>query len=58
MAAACGTNGEQEVHTGFYLENREKNRLARPRRRWEDNVKMRILRNGIGGPGLDWSGIR
>jgi len=50
--------GVQEVHTGFWLENRENNRLGRPRRRWEGNIKMLLLRNRIGGPGLDWSGSR
>jgi hypothetical protein len=50
--------GVQYVHTGFGLENREKNRYGRSRRRWEDDVKMRLLRNRIRGPGLDWSGSR
>jgi len=57
MGAACGTyggiGGAYRVLVG---KNRERNRLGRPRRRWEDNVKMRLLRNRIGGPGLDWSG--
>jgi len=29
---------------GFGLENGGKNRLGRPRCRWQDNVKMRLLR--------------
>jgi len=58
MGAACGTYGVEEMHSGFWLENGGKNRVGRPRRRWEGNVKMRLLRNRTGGPGMDWSGSR
>jgi hypothetical protein len=30
--------------------------LERPRRRWEDNIKMDLREVGWGGPGLDQSG--
>ena len=30
--------------------------LGRPRRRWEDNIKMDLLEVGFGGHGLDLAG--
>jgi hypothetical protein len=37
-------------------EKPEKNRpLGRPRRRWEDNIKMDLLEVGCGG--MDWIGL-
>jgi len=31
--------------------------LGRPRRRWEDNIKMDLLEAGCGGYGLDRAGL-
>jgi hypothetical protein len=31
--------------------------LARPRRRWEDTIKMDLQGSGMGGYGLDWAGL-
>jgi hypothetical protein len=30
--------------------------LGRPRRRWEDNIRMDLQKVGCGGYGLDWAG--
>ena len=41
------------MHTAFWWENlRGKRPLGRPRRRWEDNIKMDI--SGSGMWGMDW----
>jgi len=43
--------------TGFYRVLVEKPKgkrpLGRPRRRWNDNIKMDLQNVGCGGPGLD-----
>jgi hypothetical protein len=31
-----------------------KRRLGRPRRRWEDGIRMNLGEIGLGGGGLDW----
>jgi len=36
-----------EVHTGFWWED-ERTPLGRPRRRWEDNIKIDLLDVGLG----------
>jgi hypothetical protein len=42
-----------EVHTGFWWGDlREGYHLGRPRRRWEDNIKMDLQEVGWGG--MDW----
>jgi hypothetical protein len=42
-----------EAYTGFWLGKPEKRRpLGKPRRRWEDNVKMDLQEVGCGG--MDW----
>jgi hypothetical protein len=35
---------------------REGGHFERPRRRWEDNIRMNLQRHGIGRHGLDLSG--
>jgi hypothetical protein len=43
----------------FFIGNPEGNRpLGRPRRRWEDNIKMDLKDIGFGGLGFDSSGSR
>jgi len=44
------------VHTAFWWENlRGKRPLGRPRRRWEDNIKIGIQEIGWGG--MDWNDL-
>ena len=47
--------GRGEVDTGFWWGNLREIPLGRPRRRWEDKVKM-DLQEGTGGHGLDRCG--
>lgn len=35
-------------------ENQKERRLAKPRRRWEDNIKVGIGKDMIGGCGMTW----
>jgi hypothetical protein len=47
---ACSTYGREERRIeGFNGENGGKEPLGRPRRRWEDNIKMDIHEVGCGG---------
>ena len=50
MGWACSTyGGRGEVHTGFWWGKREGKRpLGRPRRRWEDNIRMDLQEVGLG----------
>jgi hypothetical protein len=43
-----------ETYTGFWWENPKKKPLGRPRRRWEDGIKMDLRKIGWGGV---WSGF-
>jgi len=44
--------GRGEAYRGFWWGNlREKRPLRRPRRRWEDNIKMDLQEVGCGGMG-------
>jgi len=46
--------GRGEAYTGFWWGNlREKRQLARPRRRWEDNIKMDLQEVEMWGDGMD-----
>jgi len=51
MGGACSTYGERigEAHKGFCGGKRP---LGRPRRRWEDNIKMDLKE--VGCEGVDW----
>jgi len=45
------------VYIGFWWEKPEGRRiLGRPKRRWEDNIKIDIQEVGCGGYGLDGAG--
>jgi hypothetical protein len=47
--------GRGEVFTGFMVGRPEGNRpLGRPRRRWEDNIKMDVREIGIDGANWIW----
>jgi hypothetical protein len=54
MEGACSAYGGEEGRVqGFGGENLSENRpLGRPRRRWEDNIKMDLQEVGCGG--IDW----
>jgi hypothetical protein len=54
MGEACSTYGEGgEEYTGFWWGNlKERKPLGRPRRRWEDNIKMNIQKVECGD--MDW----
>ena len=53
MGRACGTYGEDRgVHRVLVGKPEGKRPLGRPRRRWEDNIKMDLQEDG-GGRG-DW----
>ena len=48
--------GQRRVYAGFLLGKPEGKRpLVRPRRRWEDNIKMELQEVGCGG--MDWMGL-
>ena len=54
MGVACGAYGGGERHVqGIGGESCGKKPLGRPRRRWEDNIKMDLHEVGCGGYGLD-----
>ena len=45
--------GRREVYTGFWWGNLRATRtLGRPRRRWEDNIKMDLQE--VGCKGMEW----
>jgi hypothetical protein len=53
MSGVCSTNGEEEeknANRSLMGKPEGKRPLARPRCRWEDNVKMDL----IGWGGMDW----
>ena len=53
MGGACSAYGEWRcVYKGLVVEPEGKRRLGRPRRRWEDNIKMDLHDVGCGG--MDW----
>ena len=42
------------MHTGFWSGNlKERGKLGRPKPRWEDNIKINLKRDVVGGHGLD-----
>ena len=52
MGGACGGMGEgRDVHRVLVGKPKGKRPLGRPRRRWEDNIKMDLQEVGGGG---DW----
>jgi hypothetical protein len=53
MGGACSTNGEKRnAYRILVGKPEEKRLLGRPRRRWEDNIKMDL--GEIGWGGMDW----
>jgi hypothetical protein len=53
VGRACGTHGRGEKRVqGFGVKARRKRPLERPRRRWEDGIKMDLRETGSGG--VEW----
>jgi len=53
MGVECRAYGREERHIqGFGGKLEGKRPLGRPRRRWEDNIKMDLQEVGCGG--MDW----
>jgi hypothetical protein len=53
MGGACSTDGDKRNAYRILMGKPEGNRpLGRPRRRWEDNIKMDLREIGWGG--VDW----
>ena len=48
MSRACGTYGGRGVHKVLVGKPEGKRPLGRPRRRWEDNIKMDLQEVGRG----------
>jgi len=58
MIGACGAYGEgRGVHRVLVGKPEGKKLLGRPRRRWEDNIKMDLREVGGGGDWM-WSWLR
>jgi len=56
MGGACSTYGEgRSVYRVLVGKSEGKRPLGRPRRRWEDNIKMDIQE--VGREGMDWVGL-
>jgi hypothetical protein len=56
MGRACSTNGEKRNAYRILVGTPEgKRRLERPRRRWEDAIRMDLRKIGWGG--LDWTDL-
>jgi hypothetical protein len=57
VGGACGTHGRVEkVYKVLVGKPEGKRPLGRPRRRWEDGIRMDLMEIGLGGCGLDWTG--
>jgi hypothetical protein len=53
MGGACSTYGEtRSIYRVLTGKPEGKRPLGRPRRRWEDNIKMNLQEVGCGG--MDW----
>jgi hypothetical protein len=52
MGRACSTNGEKNAYRILVGKPEGKRPLERPRRTWEDNIKMELGKIGWGG--MDW----
>jgi hypothetical protein len=53
MGGACSADGEErDVYTVLVGKPEGKRPLGRPRRRWEDNIRIELREVGCGG--MDW----
>jgi hypothetical protein len=55
MGGACRSDGERGVYRVLVRKPEEKRPLGRPRRRWEDNIRMDLQEVGCGC--IDWIGL-
>jgi hypothetical protein len=56
MGRACSTDGEERiVYRGLVRKPEGKRPLGRPRRWWEDNIRIDLQEVGCGG--MDWIGL-
>jgi hypothetical protein len=55
MGRTCGTYGGKGAYRALVGKPEGKRPLGRPRRRWEDNIKMDLLEVGWGG--MDWMNL-
>jgi hypothetical protein len=56
MGGGCGADGEErDVYRILVRKPEGKRPLGRPRRRWEDNIRMDLHEVGCGG--MDWIGL-
>jgi hypothetical protein len=56
MGGACSVDGEERgVYRVFVGKPEGKRPMGRPRRRWEDNIRMDLQEVGCGG--MDWIGL-
>ena len=56
MAGHVALTGERRgVYRGLMRNSEKKRPLGRPRRRWEDNIKMDLQEVGCGG--INWIGL-
>jgi len=60
MGGACSTYGGDTRGAYRLLVGKpeDKRPHGRPRRRWEDNIKMDLQEVGWGGGGMDWIWLR
>jgi hypothetical protein len=52
MCRACSTHGEKRNSYRILMGNQKERPLRKPRRRWEDNIRMDLRETGWGG--MDW----
>jgi hypothetical protein len=52
MGRKCNTRGEKNAHRVLVGKPEGKRPLVRPKRRWEDNVRMDLRETGWNG--MDW----
>jgi hypothetical protein len=56
MGGACSAVGEERgVYRVLVVKHEGKRPLGRPRRRWEDNIKINLQEVGCGG--MNWTGL-
>jgi hypothetical protein len=55
MGGACSADGEERGVYKVLVGKLERKRLVRPRRRWEDNIRMDLQEVGCGD--VDWVGL-
>jgi hypothetical protein len=49
--------GERKLYKVLMGKHEGKRPLGRPRRRWENGIRMDLREIGLGGEGMDWIGL-